>query len=74
MIRAKRPKWRSVDVYCSDRLQYSIKVDNMNLNVNEKTIRINKFKDVTNSIRTVDTAVEVLISNLKYLRDSYARI
>ncbi len=74
IIRAKKPKWRSVDVYCSDRLQYSIKVDNMNLNINEKTIKVNKFRDVKDSIRNVDTAVEVLISNLKYLRDSRARI
>ena len=55
VIRAKKPKWRSVDVYCSDRLQYSIKVDNMNLNINEKTIKINKFRDVKDSIRNVDT-------------------
>lgn len=73
VIRASRPKWRSIEVYCADRLQYSINVDNMNLNVNNDTIKLNTFRDVSNSIRTVDSSVEQLIANLKSLRDSRSR-
>ena len=74
LIRATKPKWRSIDIYCSDRLQYSINIDNMNLNITDNTIKLNTFEDIQNSIRNVDCAVEQLITNLKYLRNSYARI
>lgn len=74
LIRAQKPKWRSIDIYCSDRLQYSINIDNMNLNITNNTIKLNTFEDIQNSIRNVDCAVEQLITNLKYLRNSYARV
>ena len=74
IIRATKPKWRSVDIYCSDRIQYSIGIDNMNLNITDNTIRLNNFEDIQNSIRTTDNAVEQLVVNLKHLRDSHPRV
>ncbi len=73
IIRASRPQWRSIDLYCADRLQYTIRVDNMNLNVSNDTIKLGTFREIQNSIRTVDSSIEQVITNLKELRNSYAR-
>ena len=45
----------------------------MNLNVTSDTIKLGTFREIQNSIRTVDSSIEQVITNLKELRNSYAK-